>query len=245
MKAELLELAKRFHLKAFATEKPKIKDGLPNEEYLLEILRNEARYRDERAINERIKKACLPTIKSFEEFDYDWQKCITKEQLDTLARLEWIDEAFNLILIGPSGTGKTHLALAASNKAVREGYNVFFATMDNLVHILKTAEISTKSTNKLRFIKKCDLLVIDELGYLPVSRTEANFFFALISELYEHTSIVITSNKGFDGWAEVLGDSVLATALLDRLTHKCQVLSFVDNGENSSWRFAHRRQIFN
>jgi DNA replication protein DnaC len=244
MKKELIDLAKQFHLKAFMLEKTKIEDGLGREDYLLEVLRNEAKYREEHAVNERIKRACLPAFKSFDKFDTDFQKCISTNQLETLAKLEWIDAAFNLILIGPSGTRKTHLALAAGNKAVREGYNVFFSSMDSLVHILKTAEISTKSANKLRFVKKCDLLIIDELGYLPVSRTEANFFFALVSELYENTSIIITSNKGFDGWADTLGDSVLATALLDRITHKCQVLSFIDNGENSSWRFAHRTQIF-
>jgi len=147
------------HVKAFSTEKTKIEEGLTNEEYLLAILRSESKYREEVAVNERIKKACLSTFKSFEEFDTDFQGCVTRNQLDTLSKLEWIDEAFNLILIGPSGTGKTHLALAVGNKAVREGYNVFFASMDNLMHILKTAEISTKSTNKLRFIKKCDLLI--------------------------------------------------------------------------------------
>jgi DNA replication protein DnaC len=112
--------------------------------------------------------------------------------------------------------------------------------MDNLVHILKTCEISQKSQARLRWIKKCDLLIIDELGYLPVSRSEANFFFSLISELYESASIVITSNKGFDGWAELLGDAVLATALLDRLTYRCQILSLSDE----SYRLAHRKQIF-
>lgn len=112
--------------------------------------------------------------------------------------------------------------------------------MDGLVHILKTREISHKSQARLRRIKKCQLLIIDELGYLPVSRGEANFFFSLISELYENTSVVITSNKGFDGWAEILGDAVLATALLDRLTHRCQILNFSDE----SYRLANRKQIF-
>ena len=112
--------------------------------------------------------------------------------------------------------------------------------MDNLVHILKTREISRKSQNRLSWFKKCDLLIIDEFGYLPVSRTEANFFFSLISELYENASIIITSNKGFEGWAEILGDSILATALLDRLTHRCQILNLTGDG----WRVAHRKQIF-
>jgi len=147
---------------------------------------------------------------------------------------------FNLILIGPPGTGKTHIALAIGNKAVAEGYSVAFSSMDNLVHILKTREISKKSIGRLSWIRKCDLLIIDELGYLPVTRQEANFFFSLISELYEKTSIIITSNKGFEGWAELLGDPVLATALLDRLTHRCQILNFTDE----SYRLANRKQIF-
>jgi len=127
---ELVALAKQHHLSAFVTGKLKISDGLTNEEYLLELLKGEAKVRDERLLKERIKSAHLPTFKGFDEFDVDFQKGITKKQLDTLANLEWIDEVFNLILIGPPGTGKTHLALAVGNKAVREGYNVSFATMD-------------------------------------------------------------------------------------------------------------------
>ena len=100
--------------------------------------------------------------------------------------------------------------------------------------------ISRKSQARINWIHKCDLLIIDELGYLPVSRTEANLFFGLISELYEKSSVIITSNKGFEGWAELLGDKILTTALLDRLTHRCQVLHFMDE----SYRLAHRKEIF-
>jgi DNA replication protein DnaC len=215
-------------------------EGLSNEMYLLELLRAEAQARDKRAEAERIKQARLPTYKGFDEFDAGFQKGISRQQLDTLARLEWLDQAFNLVLIGPPGTGKTHLALAIGNKAVREGYKVSFSTMDVLTHILKTREISVKNANRLRWIAKCDLVIIDEVGYLPVSRTEANLFFGLISQLYENASVLITSNKGFQDWAELLGDPVLDTALLDRLTHRCQVLDFDDD----SWRLAHREHIF-
>lgn len=240
MTPEIISLAKQFRISVLSTGKFSVPEDLTNEEYLLEVLRAERAAREERATRDRLKQARLPAFKSFEEFDTDFQKGVTRKQLDLLAKLEWIDGLYNLILIGPPGTGKTHTALAVGNKAVQDGYNVAFHTMDTLVHILKTREISQKSQARLRWIKKCQLLIIDELGYLPVSRGEANFFFSLISELYENTSIVLTSNKGFDGWAEILGDAVLATALLDRLTHRCQILNFSDE----SYRLANRKQIF-
>ena len=108
------------------------------------------------------------------------------------------------------------------------------------MHILKTQEISLKSAARVRWINKCDLVIVDEVGYLPISKTEANLFFSLVSQLYESASLVVTSNKGFSAWAELLGDQVLATALLDRLTHKCQVLTF----EGEGWRIANRKNIF-
>ena len=106
---------------------------------------------------------------------------------------------------------------------------------------LKTQEISQKSAARIRWINKCGLVIIDEVGYLPVSKTEANLFFGLVSKLYESASVLITSNKSFDQWGDLLGDAVLASALLDRLTHKCQILDFDDQ----SWRLAHRKSIFN
>ena len=239
MTNELISLAKQFHLSSLSSGKfaSSFKDG---ESCIIELLRAEAEAREKRRVAERAKQARLPTYKGFKEFDTDFQKSITTEQLNTLEALEWVDGAFNLVMIGPPGTGKTHLALAVGNKAVECGYKVFFASMDTMMHILKTREISAKSASRVRWINQCDLVILDEVGYLPLSKTEANLFFSLVSQLYEATSLVITSNKGFSGWADLLGDSVLATALLDRLTHKCQVLNF----EGEGWRIAHRENIF-
>jgi len=238
MNHEIIDLAKQFRLSVLHDGTFPIEEQ--HREYLLRLLQTEAAKREERSLAERLRQARFPAFKNFEEFDTDFQKGVTRKELQLLEKLDWLDALFNLILIGPPGTGKTHIALAVGNKAAREGYRVAFSSMDNLIHILKTREISKKSMGRLGWIKKCDLLIIDELGYLPVSRAEANFFFALVSELHEKASIVITSNKGFDGWAELLGDAVLATALLDRLTHRCQILNFTDE----SYRLANRKQIF-
>jgi DNA replication protein DnaC len=240
MNPEIVSLAKQFHLGVISQNKFTIPEGLSGEELILTLFRAEARSREERAAADRLRQARFPAYKSFDDFDTNFQKGVSAKELDILAKLEWLDSLYNLILIGPPGTGKTHIALAIGNKAARQGCKTAFITMDNLVHILKTQEISVKSQNRLRWFKKCELLIVDEFGYLPVSRTEANFFFSLISELYEKSSIVITSNKGFEGWAEILGDGVLATALLDRLTHRCQILNLTGEG----WRVAHRKQIF-
>lgn len=211
-----------------------------NQQFLLEILRAEVALRDQRSKERRFKQASLPTIKTLEAFDTTFQNSITKRQLNQLGDLSWIESLHNLIFLGPPGVGKTHLSLALSNLALEAGYKVFFTSMDRLIHILKTVEISKSSNARLKYIYTCDLVVVDELGYLPVTRNEANLFFQLVTKLHDKASLIITSNKGFEGWADIFGDTILATAMLDRLTFRCQVILL--SGE--SYRLTHRSDLF-
>lgn len=210
------------------------------QDLLLTILKKEILLRDKKSEERRLKSATFPVIKTIEAFDLTFQSSISKRQVNGLLELDWIDRIYNLIFLGPPGVGKTHLAIALGYKAIQEGYNVSFVAMDSLMHILKTAEISRKSKGRLNRILGSSLVIIDELGYLPISREEANLFFGLISALHEQTSLIITSNKGFEDWTELLGDPALTTAVLDRITYRCEVFTM----SGKSYRLEHRQSLF-
>ena len=194
-------------------------------EFLSHVLISELQFRMERAKNKRIKEAGFPYIRKLEDFDLSFQKSLTERQLKQLSELNWIEQMYNLMFFGPPGVGKTHLSIALAYKAASEGYKVVFTTMTTLIQTLRTAEISRTSKTKLNRIYHAQLLVIDEVGYLPIERTDANLFFQLVTDLYEQASIILTSNKGFEEWAEFLGDAALTTAVLDRLTYKCDMIT--------------------
>lgn len=246
---EKLELIKDYaktlklsHLNANASkiiESADVKE-LSYQDLLLDILKSEISLKDKKSQERLLKNAGFPMIKHIEDFDFNFQKSITTKQINRLIELEWIDRMFNLIFLGSPGVGKTHLAIAMGLKAVEAGYKVSFVSMDNLMHILKTQDISRKSKGKVNSILSSSLVIIDELGYLPITKDEANMFFQLISALHEQASIIITSNKGFEDWTELLGDDALTTAVLDRLVHKCELF----NMTGKSYRLEHRESIF-
>ena len=181
------------------------------------------------------------TERYLKDFDLSFCKSVTKKQFKQLSELTWIDGMYNLVLSGPPGVGKTHLAIALGYRACEEGYNVSYSTMQYLVQCLRTEEIDRRSRAKMNRIRKSNLLIIDEVGYLPINPTEGNLFFQLISELQEQTSIIITTNKGFDEWTEFLNDPALATAILDRLSFRCDRIKI----SGKSYRLENRQSFLN
>ena len=197
--------------------------------FLRKIFKDEIKYRQNKAQAKRIKEAGFPYPKSLKDFDLDFCQSITPKQLNQLSEFTWIDGIYNLILSGPPGVGKTHMAIALAYHACEQGYKASYTTMQSLMKYLRTEEIDRRSRTKMNRIRKSNLLVIDEVGYLPVSSAEGNLFFQLISELQEQASILLTTNKGFGDWTQIFGDPSLTAALLDRVTHRAHVI-------NCSWQ---------
>lgn len=209
--------------------------------FIENIFNGEIKYRHDKAQARRIKEAGFPFKKYLKDFDLGFCKSITKKQFKQLEELTWVDGIYNLILSGPPGVGKTHLAIALGIHACEEGYRVSYTTMQSLVQCLRTEEIDRRSRAKMNRVRKSNLLIIDEVGYLPINPTEGNLFFQLISELQEQTSIVITTNKGFEEWTEFLNDPALATAILDRLSYRCDRIKI----SGKSYRLENRKSFLN
>src|SRR5438477_7633877 len=194
--------------------------------------------RDRRAAARRMTAARLPTLKTLEAFDFSFQPSLSERLLWELADLSFVQTATNIVFLGPPGTGKTHLSLALTVKALSAGYSALFTTLTHLAEALDSASSPGLVRKPLRGYSTPSVLVVDEVGYTKLSPGQAHHFFELVTARYEHGSILLISNTSFSDWGSLLGDEILATALLDRLLHHAEVIAI--NG--SSYRMKDRRR---
>jgi len=206
--------------------------------FLATALEAEWQGRYQRGIEARLRQARFPWIKTIEQFDFDFQPSLDKRQVRELAGLSFVERAHNVVILGPPGVGKTHLAVALGVKAVEAGYSVLCLTLETLMTRLTRAQHENRLERSLKQLVYPKVLIIDEIGYLPLSQLEASLFFRLVVRRYERASLIVTSNKSFLDWGEVFNDHILATAVLDRLLHHATTL----NIKGESYRLKEKRK---
>ena len=194
-------------------------------EFLDRLLVDEVGHKTERSLATRTQFAAFPFVKTLEAFDFKYQPSLSEKQVRELAGCRFVGNGENLVLLGPPGVGKTHLAVALGLKAIAAGYRVLFTSATALLAALTKAHGEGRLEDKLKAYCLPQLLLIDEIGYLPIERLGANLFFQLISRRYEKGPMILTSNQSFGNWGEVFGDQVLATAILDRVLHHSVTVS--------------------
>lgn len=240
--SRLASLMESFTMKNSARHLPDLLEQAENNslsyrEFLLDILETEVRCRNERRRKRNYAGAHFPpNIRPVDEFDpAELESGITATQIQQLKELNWLDAYGNIILAGPPGLGKTMIATGLGLEAINSGYTVCFERMTNFVKILDTAETERSAGFRLKNIRKAQLVIIDEIGYTPITREQANRFFNFISDSYESKSIIFTTNKEITEWAEMMGDPVLTTAMLDRILHHAKCFSL----KGESYRLKH------
>jgi len=215
-------------------EKPSYQD------YTFYLLEQEVLQRQKTDFERRIKMAHLPRNHDLDTYDYNFSSGINRKQMQELRELLWVDQVYNLILMGPSGTGKTFMAAGLVNDAVKKGYKAYFTTMEDLAGVLRMKEMTATALNNYNRYLKAHLIAIDDIMLFPIKKHEAVALFNLINHLHEQCSLIITTNKSPKQWAETLDDEILATALLDRILYHCEVIKL----DGNSYRMENRKSIF-
>lgn len=212
------------------------KKNIGYDEFLALLLKEEFKRKKEGSINTKISKARFPFLKTLQEFDFSFQPNLNEKELINLSSLDFIEKSENIIFLGPPGVGKTHLAIALGIEACKARYRVSFSTIQKLIEELTIARKDGSFIEKILAFSRLQLLIIDELGYMPISKEQADLLFQLISARYEKGSIILTSNYNFDEWGKVFDDNVVASAIIDRLVHHSKI--FLING--SSYRLKNK-----
>ncbi len=209
-------------------------------ELLKSLFQTEIDHRMQKAKQRRTKQAKLPLSFNLDLYDFSFSSGLEKRQLNQLRELSWLEQNFNLILMGPPGTGKTYIGAGLCFDAVENGYRAYFKSMEALISVLKLKEVTRSAAIEYRRIMKAHLLVIDDIMLFPVTKEDAISFFNLINELHDKASLIITTNKSPKQWAEVLQDTVLTTAILDRVLYRCEIIKLT----GKSYRMENRKTIF-
>lgn len=207
-------------------------------DFLEQLLGCEVDARRTRYLRARLQLARLPYLKTFNEFDFSFQPSIDERQIRELRTLRFVHEASNVILLGPPGVGKTHLSVALAEAAIQAGFGAYFMTAHDLVNDLGRAYREGRLDRRMRVYLAPKVLIIDEMGYLPLDELGATIFFQLVSARYERGSIILTSNKSYTEWGSIFGDPIIATAILDRLLHHSTTI----NIRGESYRLKDRRR---
>lgn len=207
-------------------------------DFLADLLHVEVTARQQAMVAHRLKHARLPFERTLEGFDFAFQPSVDKRLVKDLSTLAFVHEGHNVVLLGPPGVGKTHLAVGLGRKAIEAGYSVRFVKAHALVEDLRAAQVAGRLEKRLAVYVKPKVLIVDEFGVWPYDRLAATALFALVTARYERNALVLTSNKGFVDWGEVLGDAVVASAILDRLLHH----SFVLNIKGESYRLREKKR---
>jgi DNA replication protein DnaC len=205
----------------------------PYERYLLALAEAEVHHREANSERKRITQARFPVLKGLDSFDFSAIPSLNKQTVLELTKGHYLEAKENVILAGPTGTGKTHISVALGIAACRQGKRVRFATAAGLINELIEAQAQLRLSRLEAALLKLDLLILDEVGFVPFSKTGAELLFGVLTERYERGAVLVTTNLDFASWTEVFGDARLTAALLDRLTHRCHIIEF----QGDSYRF--------